>query len=662
MATHYIDPIGGSDANNGLSFANRKKTLASISGLAAGDSIRFIESPVPDSLGSIAWTDNSRSLTLGAARTLEIDPCTAAWTAAANVTCTANSSRKYGATASRMAVASGFTTGKAAHRQLAGTVDLSAYTAVSFWLNIVTAGSFLGNIATLRLCSDTTGDTVVDSLLIDMGQAAAFGAGSWVPVFIDKGSALGSAIASISISFGTDPGTTTFQINNLIACQGLAHANHLSHRSLIGKNTGGEPEWYPINSINGTAITLGSYSSTQSALGPAYRGTSETVTTYQLRPTYPAWTSAQRTFPTVQGTEASTITVSGGWDATAMSTQSGKTYHTGLNYQGSMFSLSADWWTIGDGMSAVAMINEPYTLTTLAQYGTIDIDQIVGGPAFSTTSSASDTWDVSVDRIVWCDGAVTLGSSTFHQKNRIGRITGITATVGTIISGTTQMHQQRNHDTWVDKIDNTVGIGVSAASGVQAALRGCTLENNSVADVRGTSGLTILDNCTLSSTTTISGSPGADSEGVAASNCNGSSTDHRMWLAGYTANTQSAVRQVASGVAWEVKPTSATLVSSRRPALVKLARIAVNDTGTVAVKCYVRRSNTGLTIGIRAKGGQVAGLSTTQSSTTAAAADTWDELTITFTPTAKGVVEVEGFCYGGTTYSGFFDSLTVSQS
>lgn len=661
MATHYIDPIGGSDANNGLSFANRKKTLASISGLAAGDSIRIIESPVPDSLGSIAWTDNSRSLTLGAARTLEIDPCTAAWTAAPHVTCTANSSRKYGAAASRMAVASGFTTGKAAHKALAATLDLSAYTAVSFWLNIVTVGSFTGQIATLRLCSDTTGNTVVDSLLIDMGQVAAFGSSSWVPVFIDKGSALGSSIASISISFSTDPGTTTFQINNLVACQSLAHANHLSHRSLIGKNTGGEPEWYPINSINGTTVTLGSGNSTQSALGPAYRGTSETVTTYQLRPTYPAWTNAQRTFPFVNGTEASHITVSGGWDATSMSSQSGKTYHTGLGYQTSAFSCTGDWWDIS-GINTVFMAAEPYTFTSGAQWCTLTADQLIGGPSYSVTSSASDTCAIDIGQIVWADGSVTLGTLKNHQQIRVRRITGVTATVGVFLGSSSPMNQVRQHDLWVDRIDNTVGIGVSASSGVVAGLRGCTLENNSVGDVRGNGGITILDNCYLNSSTPVSDPPTADNTGVLASNCNGSSLDHRQWLAGYTAVTQSAVRQVASGVAWELKPTSTTLVSSRRPAIAKLARVAVNDTGTVTVTCYVRRSDTGLTIGIRANGGQVAGLTTTQSSTTAAAADTWDQLTITFTPTAKGVVEIEGFCYGGTTYTGYFDSLTVSQA
>lgn len=659
MATHYIDPINGNDANAGTSFASRKKTLASIAGLAAGDSIRVIESPVPDSLGSVSWTDNSRTLTLGTARTLEIDPCTAAWTASTNVTCSANTSRKYGSASSRFVVASGFTTGRIAYKALAGTLDLSGYTAVSFWLNGVTVSSLGGQALTLRLCSDAAGTTPVRDLVIDLGQTTAFGSATWVPVFIDAGVALPSAVGSIRIDASVDPGSATFQINNLIACQSLSHAGHLSHRSLIGKKTSGEPEWYPINSINGTTVTLGSYHSVQSALGPAYRGTTETVTTYQLRPIYPAWSDAQRTLPAVSGTEASHITLSGGWDATSMSVQSGSTYFTGLDYQTSAFSLSTDWWDIS-GINAIHMRSAPYTLASGAQYGTITAEQLTSASSWSTTGTFVDSWDVNIDRIVWCDGAVTLGSSTYRQSNRIRRITGTTATVGTLLGSTNALSPVSDHDTWVDRIDNTVGIGVGASTGVIARLRGCTLENNSVADVSGTSGVTILDNCTLSSTTSVT-SPTNDSEGIMASNLNGSSTGHRVWMAGWTAVTQSAVRQVASGVAWAVSPTSATLVSSCRPATLKLARVAVNDGTLVSVKCYVRRTNTGLTIGIRVKGGQVAGLSSTQVATTAAAADTWDELTITFTPSSKGVVEVEGFCHGGTTYTGYFDSLTVSQ-
>jgi hypothetical protein len=45
-----------------------------------------------------------------------------------------------------------------------------------------------------------------------------------------------------------------------------------------------------------------------------------------------------------------------------------------------------------------------------------------------------------------------------------------------------------------------------------------------------------------------------------------------------------------------------------------------------------------------------------------AAADTWEEVALSFTPTEAGVVEIEVWAYGGTTYSGFVDDLTLEQA
>jgi hypothetical protein len=42
--------------------------------------------------------------------------------------------------------------------------------------------------------------------------------------------------------------------------------------------------------------------------------------------------------------------------------------------------------------------------------------------------------------------------------------------------------------------------------------------------------------------------------------------------------------------------------------------------------------------------------------------NTWEQVTITFTPTEAGVVKVLGVAYGGTTYSGYIDDLGVSQA
>ena len=39
MTTYFVDPVGGNNSNNGLSFANRKQTVGNITP-SAGDTIR----------------------------------------------------------------------------------------------------------------------------------------------------------------------------------------------------------------------------------------------------------------------------------------------------------------------------------------------------------------------------------------------------------------------------------------------------------------------------------------------------------------------------------------------------------------------------------------------------------------------------------------------
>jgi len=130
MTIFYLDPVDGNDGNDGLSFANRWKTFnsgATAARTAPGDTIRIIASPDPTSLGITAtWTNNSQSVILASALTQNIY-MDEAWTASANVTASLNTAnRKEGANCVQLAIASAFTTGKAAY-YATGTLDLSSY-------------------------------------------------------------------------------------------------------------------------------------------------------------------------------------------------------------------------------------------------------------------------------------------------------------------------------------------------------------------------------------------------------------------------------------------------------------------------------------------------------------------------------------------------------
>lgn len=324
MTVFYVDFEGGNDASSGTSFAQRWKTLtsgATAARIAPGDEIRIMASPEPTSLGqSATWTDNSPTVTLTTAVTQTITNCETAWTASANVTCSISSSfRHQGSAGCGFAFSSGFTTGKAAHFPLT-TLDLSAYEQISFWLYLT--GTLTTGSLQIKLCSDSTGDTPVDTFTISDTLSNSH----WHCFTINKGSALGSSISSIALYAISDPGTPTVYLDHIIACKAASANDALTLRSLIGKNNGSELEWWPIATIEGTTITLngGPWASSISTATVAYFGTTASVTTYKREAIYIGNLAAQTVGDS--GTAGSPITYSGGWDRTNMSTRNGITW------------------------------------------------------------------------------------------------------------------------------------------------------------------------------------------------------------------------------------------------------------------------------------------------------------------------------------------------
>lgn len=327
MATFFLDYEGGSDAADGLSFANRWKTInngATAARIAPGDTIRVMASPDPTSLGiNATWTNLSPTVTLASALNVLVDNCDTAWTASPNVTCTANTSTYRTATGSAStAFAGAFTTGLASFRALGSAQNYSAYQGLTFWIqtNIAIAASTLS----LRLCSDVAGVTTVNTIVIPALPVANV----WVPVYVDTAGALGASIQSIALYADSDPGTPTVLLDNISVVK-AAGADNLNLTSLISKNTAGE-FWWAIRSINGTAVVLDNAPGSGSASTPkGYVGTTEAVTTHK-RETIKVVMSGSAAQPVQDsGTAGNLITFSCGWNRTDMSTQTGYTYMDG---------------------------------------------------------------------------------------------------------------------------------------------------------------------------------------------------------------------------------------------------------------------------------------------------------------------------------------------
>jgi hypothetical protein len=133
-------------------------------------------------------------------------------------------------------------------------------------------------------------------------------------------------------------------------------------------------------------------------------------------------------------------------------------------------------------------------------------------------------------------------------------------------------------------------------------------------------------------------------------------------------SSETTIRNTASGLAWKLQPTS-TSRDQYYPLDFSLAKIAVNANSLVSVSCWMRRDNTGLTMQLVVPGSSTIGGSTLAGipnagviSSMTAAADTWEQVSLTFTPTEQGVVEIFAYAYGGSTYTGYVDDLTITQA
>jgi len=336
MSTYFIDFLGGNNGNTGLSFAQRKKDLSSISP-SAGDTVRIMESgPAIDTGLTSNWTKGSGIITVSSSFSQRIDR-SASWTASTNVTYSTVSNNRSG-TSHQFAINGSFTTGLAAYITTPSS-DYSPYQQVTFWIkpNAIVAANKLQ----IQLCSDAAGATPVNSLTIPAMPVA----NSWYPVTIDSGSALGASIGSVNltvlVSLG---GAVTLEIDrSVVAISSSVDA--ISYNSLIRASS--NDTWYAIKVISGTSITMETCPNTSTNFQAVYGNTNLTSAelyrreTIKLTPTGGAVQSV-----TWSGSSGSPITISGGWTSAGMGVQDSETWLDGQIGQGDVWSISGNYITV----------------------------------------------------------------------------------------------------------------------------------------------------------------------------------------------------------------------------------------------------------------------------------------------------------------------------
>ena len=579
-----------------------------------------------------------------------------AWSAAANVTTSLNttSTREhyYG---DSIAIAAVFATGRAAWYPTAGLLDLSGYQQLSFHVQTSTT-SFTSVGFSFCLCSDTQGLTVVNTIPITIPAIRDF----LTPTTVDLGTNFGSNIQSIALYVNVDQGAGTLIFSNIIACKASSSPDSLTLTSLIGKGVLGET-FFGIQSINGRRVlleTTGPTALNASAVFRGYYGTTQNVTTYKRETIKLGPISASMQRANSSGSIAAPIVYSGGWDRTNMTVQNLETWTDGQAYNGVGFDFNA--------RSNITLEKQAFVrFSTGCQTG------------FSTISNA-------ILNIIAVNNCSTGISINFTNPRNVGVVTNLGHSVNCssicvdmrgVASPLTIQYGISGCSTGISTACDSQSPIISAP-GQNAYIAHCStglsasVATGKVSNLNFRFHTSYSVNCSLAAPMfftncnfdAISGIPefAATEARYYSNNHDQTANNHRIVMLSGLVTSATDQRHTASGISWKLQPL-ATTRTQNAPVSLPIATIACAANSLVTVKAWMRRDNVGLTMSLVCKGGQIAGVPNDVSSSVASV-NTWEEETITFTPTALGVVEITAEAWGGSTFSGWVDDMTISQA
>lgn len=594
------------------------------------------------------------------------------WVASTNVSSSrVTNQMKEGAAAINISIGATFTTGKAAYYTLPSILDLSGYQQISFWFrqSSGTLSSPAGQVY-LALCSDTIGSTVVNTINIPVITEL----NQWNCFTVNLGANLGSSIASIALYVATDVGAQVFQIDNIIACKAASSDNSLTLNSLISKGTG-TGEWFPIQNINYDTIMLAAANfniSTSSSIR-GYYGVSETVTAYKRQPIpFPTGTIIP-----VEGDTSAQIAFSGGWNRTDMSTQTDYTWIDGISGRSSSTGITTSGITyinverinaarygagyrgggrgsrLGD-VSFTACSTGFTALAGIEGYGDTYLNN--NNSAFSISDLNAAFSFGRIKSTANCTTAIILNTAcnmTFEALENVYNCgstpvvftTGSNNTIGKFVAA-----------------DNASAYAITFTTGRNNVIGSGSTSGHTAGAFSITTGELFVNDFTVNETTDVFINSGSERMGVAYFN-RLDNTDKNSWIYNWTnfgtINQQTSVVDAPATSAWRLIP--AGLAEPSRPLKLKLGTVAVAAGSLVTVTARMQRDTTDVTMQLVCPAGQIAGVSSDVKSTLMAAADTWETVTITFTPTNAGAVDIYAYTFDGSDPT-YVCNLTASQA
>jgi len=634
--------------------------------MAPGDTVRIAKSPAPFSIGTATWTNLSKVVTLDTANlTYPIAMCETDWdrTGTHATSCLA-SATDWKEGSKKVSIVEDASPGANEEQAFFATGTLAKatmddYQAISFWIKNEVAIADNARWV-IKLCSDVAGVTELDVFVIPAIPLT----GRWIPLTIARtgGGNLSNNgatdIKSIAVYNGASLPTASkyIYLDNIIAVK----VPGLNLQSLISKSSadevGATEGWYPIQSINGTAVWIDNDTNTLANAGRGYSTTGTTpeniASSARETTKTPFAATAQNTIQE-SGTYGLNESFLGGWD-TATNTRTGETLLDGL----------------GIGTAAVG------GLYVSSDYITIDH---IGGVRYyyGVNLAGGNITVLSIPLVVGCsyEGVRTYSFYTritniFHADNNANygvHFGGGNDTVVTTVSSANNNSSSgfyANGGGPLNAITTITNANNNGTSGFQAQyvdfnIGSLSTSNNSTSGLLNVGGNYYVKTATIAEGTKFTGS--SFSHGIVYIDSLAGAT--WVFMDDATINSQAVTRGGASGNEWKIAITDLSRRSDC-PAPLSIARIAVVANKQVTVTAYLTKSHaTNIEGAIRCKGGQIAGAPSDIQSSAMAANTNPQQLTILIDPTAAGVIEIEALAwYVAAAGNVLVDTIGISQA
>ena len=583
-------------------------------------------------------------------------------------------------------------TGKVAHVQLDSALDLSGYQQISFryfWDYRSTSEDHKPDIFSLRLCSDTNGDTTVHTVPIKPPPGDDQDRWGWYTH--DFGSNLNSSIQSVALHVEEQllHSNTEIHIDNVIACKASSSADSLHLGSLIGKGTTHMSNWYPISAILDKIVLLDTswpVSSVWYTSSRPHHETSETVTTYKRECyTLPEMynTDENNSNNTLKIDNEHDITVSGGWNSTDMSTQDTNA-GTWIGQHSAMYTGCSFLECHNPTLSDFGFVRGYMGLRTEANTNDYHQNQTITNCQFVNNYYASDNNNralYSNCKILNCYStnlASNYGVSEIFKdclfvntQISIGNnFAGERLYVGCTFEGVYDDNKYLIHDSG----------STSLLKGSRVEFANCTFRRTVLLHGEDWSFAMSFNNCTFGDDFTLfdtedfdQGYANDEKPNFAFINYNDTANDHRLYYNNVLVTSDSSITQSGSGYSWKYTALTSSDKKERNaeyPLYFKLAEVAVYANAQVTVTAYVRCTSSmssgtnyaalGALLAYNASVGLTADV---KGSRATVAANTWEQITLTFTPTIAGVARIDALlATSGTLPNIYIDSISISQA